>query len=291
MGSGENVASVGVDIQGSLAVEPPGWTAELDLGFGLRGERTELVRRRHHGPLVVQRPFYPEGSTCHVYLVHPPGGVVGGDRITFRAYGEPGTQVLLTTPAASKFYRSAGPVSSQTAEITLRSSQLEWLPQETIYYPGAKVISQTRIRLDSRSAFLGWEICCLGLPARDAPYTSGHIAQDFEVWCDEKPLLLDRLRLNGDRWELACRWGLAAHNTFGTFLAYPVARELRRALQADLDVEPSEVFGLSWVDGVLMGRCIASKADSVRRRFVSLWEQLRPTILERPAVAPRIWAT
>ena len=71
-----------------------GWRAELSLGFTAEpvvdGPRdgapaaplTRLTTRAHRGPLVVQRPFYPEGpGVPHVYLLHPPGGIVGGDSL------------------------------------------------------------------------------------------------------------------------------------------------------------------------------------------------------------------
>src|SRR5205085_6360717 len=101
----------------------PGWQAELRLRFNcdapgpLRPGRTRLVERQHRGPLVVQRPFYPEGDPCHVYLVHPPGGVVGGDALRIDATVDPGAHALITTPAATKFYRCEERISTQTQEL------------------------------------------------------------------------------------------------------------------------------------------------------------------------------
>src|SRR5262245_10241542 len=94
-----------------------GWEASLDLKFAARGARTVLARRASVGPLVVQRPFYPEGGVAHVYLVHPPGGVVGGDQLRLSVLAEEGAHALLTTPAATKFYRSDGRVARQRQEI------------------------------------------------------------------------------------------------------------------------------------------------------------------------------
>ncbi len=117
------------------AVYPSSWEAELTLGFARRGDKTAMVSRAHRGPLTVQRPFYPEGGVCHVYLLHPPGGIVAGDRLTIKATAEAGAQALITTPAAGKFYRSGGEKAVQAVDLTVaENAGLEWLPQETIVY-------------------------------------------------------------------------------------------------------------------------------------------------------------
>ena len=106
-----------------------GWEASLELEFAARGARTVLSRRVSIGPLVVQRPFYPEGDVAHVYLVHPPGGVVGGDQLRVSVIAKDGAHALLTTPAATKFYRSEGRVARQRQEIVADAASVEWLPQ------------------------------------------------------------------------------------------------------------------------------------------------------------------
>ena len=116
----------------------------------------------------MQRPFFPEGrEVCHVYLLHPPGGIVGGDRLQVEARVGAGAHALLTTPAATKVYRSAGPAAAQEAELVVaRDGVLEWLPQETIVYDGADVALATRARLERGARFLGLDLLCFGLPAR-----------------------------------------------------------------------------------------------------------------------------
>lgn len=273
-----------------------GWQARLDLGFAgdpaLPAARTRLVRRSHFGPLRVQRPFYPDGPVCNVYIVHPPGGVVGGDRLDLRISAERAAQVLLTTPAAGKFYRSAGPEARQRVEMRLQDgATLEWLPQETIHYPGALVRQQTLVRLDTSARFIGWDLAAYGLPARDERYDSGRVVQGFELWRGEQPLLLDRLLLQGGGAAFGSRWGLDGATALGTFVACPATADDLGAARDAVAPLAGVSAGLSLVDGVLIGRVLARQTDAAMRALLALWRALRPRLLGRPAVLPRIWAT
>jgi urease accessory protein len=271
---------------------PTGWQAELDLRFAPAPHRTILTHRRHLGPLRVQRPFYPEGETCHVYLIHPPGGVVGGDRLDIRIGAARGAQALVTTPAAGKFYRSAGAEARQTVDIALEGARFEWLPQETIFYRGSRARLSTRIRLDDASRMIAWEIGCLGLPARAEPFTAGRAVQSLEVWNGDRPLLQDRLRLDGGDGMMQARWGLAGLPVIGTLAAYPVTgAELEALRAAEVSRGDDGRIGLTAVDGLLVCRCIDAHADAVMRRFIALWTHLRPGLMGRSARPPRIWAT
>src|SRR5689334_6183208 len=206
---------------------PSAWQAELRLRFGVRPSFpcTSLLERRHRGPLVVQRTFHPEGhdagAPCHAYLVHPPGGVVGGDELTIDVQVDPAAHALITTPAATKFYRCDGRRSLQTQRLRVSGATLEWLPQENIFYRGADVRTATRIHLESESRFIGWEIGCLGLPARAERFDSGTLATDLELWNDAGPLFIDRLRLQGTSAARDAAWGLAGQEAVGTLLATP----------------------------------------------------------------------
>ena len=287
-----------------------GWQAHLHLRFNgdiprfpENGDaprpvgRTRLVERRHHGPLVVQRPFHPEGDPCHVYLVHPPGGVVGGDALRIDVQVDPRAHALITTPAATKFYRCDGRVSSQTQELRAAGATLEWLPQENIFYRGGDVRTATRVHLDAQSKFIGWEINCLGLPARGEPFDAGALRLDLELWKDpgemttqmrDVPIFIDRLRLRGESPARGAQWGLAGQEAVGTLLATPATAahvELTRELLH------GHLAAVSLVDGVLVLRALAPQAEAVRHLFIAAWRALRPGVIGREAVNPRIWAT
>jgi urease accessory protein len=278
-----------------LATEAPvhedraGWRARLDLEFAARGGRTVLARRSHVGPLVVQRPFYPEGDVCHVYLVHPPGGVVGGDTLELRAVAQDGSHALVTTPSATKFYRSEGRTARQAQEILLDAACFEWLPQETILFPDAHASIATQVRLTGRSRFIGWEVVCYGRPAGGLPYASGRVHQDFELWLNDTPLVLDHLRLDGASPSMHARYGLSGHSSLGTMLAFP-AEEALLDLARSVKVE-GVLAASTKVDGVLVTRAIGPHADAVRQHLALTWSSIRPHVAGRTAIAPRIWST
>jgi urease accessory protein len=266
---------------------PPvqGWCAQLQLTFARLAARTCIVQRQHRGPLLVQRPFYPEGDVCHAYIVHPPGGVVGGDELRLEVNAQSEARALLTTPAAAKFYRSDGRTARQNQILRANGAMLEWLPQESIFYPQANVRSRTRIELASGGKFIGWEIACLGLPAREQRFDAGELRLHFELWADGSPLLIDRLRISGAH----THWGLAGQSAIGTLLAFPATRAMADAAR---NLQQSGVeLGVTLVDKVLVCRALAAQGEPIKRAFVASWQTIRPLLLDRPAVLPRIWAT
>ena len=282
---------------GNFRTPPPllgassGWEASLRVELAVLGSRTVVSRRESVGPLVIQRPFYPEGDVCHLYLVHPPGGVVGGDQVNLRVLANERTHSVITTPAATKFYRSDGRVARQVQEIEARGATVEWLPQETIVFPDAQACIATRVKLTGRSRFIGWEVACYGRPASGLSFGSGRVAQDFELWVDEVPVVLDHLRLDGASEAMSAAYGLAGQPVLGTMIAYPATEHELGVARSAIHESSATTVAASRVDGVLVCRAVASQADAVRRAFTAIWRSIRPTVAGREAVAPRIWAT
>jgi urease accessory protein len=279
----------------TVATETPtGWQAALDLHFERSGARTVLARRRHVGPLQVQRPFYPEGTdTCHVYLLHPPGGVVGGDQLRITIDVASGAQALLTTPAAGKLYRSAGRLATLDQRLTVASNaMLEWLPQETIVFAGAHVAASTRVDLAGSAKFLGWELVCLGRPAAAELFTQGVLRQRFEVWCDGAPLWIEGSRFCGGEPALTAAWGLRGHSVTGTLVCTATAPELvTQVREAWSALSGDALVSATQLDAVIVCRYLGDDAEQARACFVAAWTILRPAVLGRVACPPRIWAT
>jgi urease accessory protein len=177
------------------------WHAELALRYQRRGERTVLAERRHDGPLVVQKPLYPEGdAVCHTIILHPPAGIVGGDELEISCDAAADAQVLLTTPGAGKWYRSAGPWAKQRLSFKVATGAcLEWLPQETIVFDGALADMGSQINLSSGATYIGWEILCLGRAGSGERYEHGTCRLHTEIRRDGKLLWWPQRMCHHDR--------------------------------------------------------------------------------------------
>jgi urease accessory protein len=266
------------------------WQAGIELGFEVRAGRTLLSHRARFGPLAVQRPFYPEGDLCHVYLLHPPGGVAGGDRLTIQAEAATGAAALITTPGAGKFYRSAGPRAGQTVNLRIaEDASLEWLPQENILFPGADIELVTHIELAATARFIGWEIHCLGLPANGERFTHGRASFSCHIERAGQPLLIERLLIESAA-DLQGLAGLRGHPVVASLYATCDDENLIEQCRDNLGNHTGEI-GLTLLDGLLVVRLLADSTSTARALLVKIWGLLRPRILEREAVLPRIWHT
>ena len=271
-----------------------GWTASLDLRLARRGSRTVLVDRSHTGPLVVQKPFYPENEEiCHLYLVHPPGGFVGGDKLATNISMEQGAWGIVTTPGASKVYRCLGNKSvSQIQRINLAdNSKLEWLPQETIYFNSAAIESVVHIELDSNAKFIGWDISCFGLPASNEPLRQCNIRQRFEIWDNGTPLLLERNRYKDDCSALKSPWGLQGCSVSGYLVSTEGDESLVAEIRNAVSSNSGSLFSVTMLHRVLICRYLGNYAEEARALLKKAWGILRPPTLGIDAVDPRIWNT
>lgn len=279
------------------AAESAGWGASLALGFAADATgATRLAERAHRGPFLVQRPFFPEGrEVCHVYLLHPPGGLVGGDELRLDLRVERGARALITTPAAGKAYRTRGPVARQTQALTvLEGAALEWLPQETIVYAGAEVELSTGVDLAAGGTFFGAETICFGLPARGEPFARGSLRQAFELRRQGLPVVVERARYDGGAPVHAERWGLGGATVSTLIVASPApTAALELVSEAVRQLPAGERAGPSVLaDGeALVIRHLGASAQGARAVVQAVWTALRPLLFDRAAVAPRIWST
>jgi urease accessory protein len=270
-----------------------GWSARLNLAFAARHTATILAVNRHSGPLRLQRPLYPEGTgVCHACILHPPGGVVGGDRLTVEVTVGDGANALVTTPGATKFYRSNGARASQRQRFTVADdASLEWFPQDNIFYPGTEAVTETRIELAAGARFIGWEVQCLGLPAAGAEFRAGRLSAGLKLFRSGRPLLLDRLEVSPN-YGLHRPTGLRGQPVTAVFLATGADREMLAPLRALLPAPSARLTAaVTLMDDLLVARCIGESTFEARGWFQDLWSWLRPHLLGRRACPPRIWST
>ena len=271
-----------------------GWKAKLYLKFIEENNKTVLKKRSHQGPLQVQKAFYPEASgACHVYILHPPGGVVGGDSFDVKIEVDPNAKVLVTTPAAGKFYRSAGDEAYQQQTITVADhGVLEWFPSENIFFPGAKVKLETRVDLSRESHFIGWDILCLGRPAIGETFSHGRLTQKFEIFQNGRPIRLDRLLVREKDAILDAKWGLGGKPVVGTFFCLTPRKDLVDLLRQNIgSPENDDLFSVTFVDGIILCRYLGNSVEHVKRNFIKAWQILRVALRDHEAVIPRIWNT
>ncbi len=281
-------ALINPSLADSNTEQSQGWQAKLELGFVHQNGKTVLAHRRHIGPLTVQRPFYPEGDVCHVYVLHPPGGVVAGDCLTININAAIDSAALVTTPAAGKFYRSDGKLARQQVALTVAANaSLEWLPQETIIYEGARVAAGLRLELAAAARFIGWEILALGRPAANEGFTAGEVSMSWQIFRAGELFYRERLMI--DAAAFTANWGLNGHSACGTLFACPATTVQLEAVQQLIG--DSAGRGVTLIDDMLICRALDTRADRLRDFFQQVWRTLRPDVVKREACAPRIWAT
>lgn len=267
------------------------WQASLSLGFEFRDGKTVLAKKSHDGPLVVQKPLYPEGGeVCHAIVVHPPGGIAGGDELALEVETGKQASALLTTPGATKWYRSAGPIARQAISLEVAGS-LEWLPQETIVFDGARAELDFRADLAPCAVLLGWDLVCLGRTGSGERLRRGGYRFSTQVRRDGRLLWQERGRIEGGARLLDSPAGLAGKPVFGTlFFSGPLPE--KELLEQFRQIVPEEGEGaMTLLPGILLARYLGESTEAGKRWFAALWRALRPALCGRAAVEPRIWHT
>jgi len=270
-----------------------GWRAELALDFERRAGRTVLARRHHDGPLVVQKPLYPEGdAVCHAIIVHPPAGIAGGDELELSARAAQDAHALLTTPGAGKWYRSAGPWARQRLVFEAATGAcVEWLPQETIVFDGALADMRTEVRLAAGAAYIGWEVLCLGRTGSGERYASGECRLRTQLWRDGRPLWHEQGRITADGPVARSPAGLGGRSVCGTLLAAAPAAGTDLLAACRAEQPDSGEAAVTLLPGLLVARFLGESGEAARHYFARLWRLLRPALTGREAIMPRIWST
>jgi urease accessory protein len=274
------------------------WHAGLQLRVRRDGARC-ITHARHEGPLRVLKTLHPEGDgICHEVLVHPPGGIVGGDQLEIELAIEAQAHALITTPGATRFYRSAGDDAQQCLQARVDDgARLEWLPLETIAYSGCRAENRLRFELARGAEMIGWDLLALGLPAADAAFEQGWIRQHLElpgVWLERGAIAAADQRL------LNSPLGLAGHRVIATlWFAGGASLDLaRREGLVDGARSIVSVDALAASCGVtathpqtVVLRLLAPRVEPAMQLLVKLWSVWRQAAWGIAACAPRVWST
>lgn len=270
------------------------WHATLALGFARRDGATILERRTHAGPLRVQKPLFPEGAAvCHAIVLHPPGGVAGGDVLELDVHGAPGAHALLSTPGAGKWYRAGARRASQRVTVGVSADAIvEWLPQPTIFFDGVDADLSTHVTLAPGALYIGWETVCFGRTASGERFSYGRVAMGTTIERAGRPLWRERAIIDGGSTWLTSRAGLGGRAVSATLVAAgrSVNRETVDACRA-APIAPDVDVGITALPDVLLARCLAPDAERATMWFLALWAVLRPALAGRAAAPLRIWNT
>lgn len=272
------------------------WHAHLALDYQRQGDRT-VLRHSHDGPLRIFKSLYPEGdAVCHNVIVHPPGGLVGGDVLDVEARVARGAHALISTPGATRFYASDDALASQRVRLRLEAgARLEWLPLETIAYPGCRADNRWTASLGEGAELFAWDVAALGLPGAQQPFDSGELLQRMEVtglWLEQALIAASDQRL------LDSPLGLGGRRCLGTLVfasGTPFPRERREALldaaRQVLTSAPADVTAGATCpnDRLLAVRAVGPAVEPLMALLQAAWATLRPRAWGLPGLAPRIW--
>lgn len=271
------------------------WYARLELEYKKSRNKTILSHRLHKGPLVIQKPFYPEEDVCHSYLIHPPGGIVGGDILELDVVLLKGSHALITTPAANKFYRSDNKYAQLYQSIRISDGAiLEWLPQETIFFNSCNAQIKTDFHLEGDAQLVCWEINCFGRPASNDYFEQGNIIQKISINKDGTPLYIDRNVFNAETKILSEKWGLNKFPVMATMLVTMPDKS------DAIDFEPIQVlqehtqrliFTVTVRENILLVRYFGYHAREALSLLTQCWSSMRPQLIKKKSCPPRIWET
>ena len=273
------------------------WRADLKLDYTLESQRT-VVRYLHQGPLRILQSLYPEGDQiCHNVLVHPPGGLVGGDTLDIQVTVAEGAHGLVSTPGATRFYKSGGhPAIQQVVAHLADNAKLEWLPFEAIAYNDCEATNRAIFNLAPSAELITWDVTALGLPSSDMAFTQGHFQQHIEI----PGVWLERGNIRGEdtRW-LNSPLGLAGGKCLASLVfasgsaidsdrttqALEAAREVIEShplrLQAGITCAHPQVIVLR-----VMSPLVEPTMDLLKK----VWAVWRHTLWDLPSTPPRIWS-
>lgn len=262
-----------------------------EMAFACVNGHSKLSHLYQQAPLRVLFPHHPAHEPATAAIVTTSGGLVGGDRLSVDVTAHAGAQALVTAQAAEKVYRSRGPDCRIDVRLTVEDGAwLEWLPQETILFDGARLRRLTAIERKPGGRILAGEILVFGRTARDERLQYGLIHDGWEIRRDGRLIWSDALHLDGDLAHVLNHRGCFAGAAAFATAAYVGDDAADRLVLARGLIENSPArASATVVQGVLVMRWLGNDALDVRRAFGAFWTGFRHAVAGLAATLPRLW--
>ncbi|KQT60761.1 urease accessory protein UreD [Methylobacterium sp. Leaf456] len=259
---------------------------DLHVGPAAANGPTRLRDIAESGPSRLRFPR--QAGTMEGILVNTAGGIACGDDFCVSVRLDPGADLVLTTVAAEKVYRSDGPVSHVRNRLDLgEGAHLAWLPQETILFDRARLKRSFEADLAADSALLVAEIVAFGRAARGETLEDVLFEDIWRVRRAQKLVYADTLRLEGPVSALLARAAIGGGaRAMGTILdCSPGAEGRIEEARACLDAAGpglTEAAASAW-NGHLIVRLLGPEVGALRElaaRFLTAYRGLP---------MPRVW--
>jgi urease accessory protein len=288
------------------------WSAQLTLEYVTRDGLTIPSVREHCGPLRIQKGFRAESPSAphiwHQYILHPPGGIAQNDRLSIQVTAKDGAHALLTTPGANKWYRidQANAYATQEVNLTVENACLEWLPQETIYFSGARAFNKLTVSCTADSTVFCAEVCSLGRPASGETFDAGRLHLSTQLWIQGHCEFSEQAVIYGGDLQLNAASGMGGKPILGQMIAYSpdckqedleqirtiVEHSLSDAVRGqNIDIGITRIPCLASEGSFIILRCRSSKSALAWQAIRQAWSALRERWKGMPAQHPRIWST
>ena len=273
----------------------PSWLAKLSLFYERTSIGTVLKKSLHEGPLRVQKALFPEGTDiCHSIILHPPAGIAGGDTLEIDVSVGAKCHTVLSTPSATKWYKSFKNPATQRIQLVLgESAKLDWLPQENLFFKGADAKILTKLNLQSSSSFIGWDTAMLGRHASGEEWSKGHVHMRNQIYRDGKLLWIENGQINAEDMYYKSLPQIGSWPVFATIWAVGPAcsRTLTESLSIMMPWTDALRAGVTYLpQGVLLVRAVSNDIELTKNWMISIWSTLRPLVHGVPAQSLRLWA-
>jgi urease accessory protein len=255
------------------------------LRFERRDNRTVLAQSRFKLPLQVLTPVDLDDGTAYLMLLNPTGGLVGGDHLLTRIVQESGTRVCITTPSATRVYRTAAQPAVHEMLIDVgEGASLEYLPDHVIPHAGSDLRQSLRVEMACKGRAIIWDALAAGRLARGERWDFGALESHIEIRLCGRPLFINRTRINPLQ-RPPERLGLMEGFSYMASLAvladgFSGWREVIASIGSQLKSMPHVLGGVSLLaHGGCLVRLVARSASDLTLAQARLWSRARELVL------------